>query len=114
MFAFKVSATPQDMVRRFADALPAKWSSYLEILKENGVLDTITIYELIQKLENKDVEEKLKAKEQPLLRIPRCILGLQVVLLEKSQLLSMLSFKQRSSPTPDLQQQINLILQHTQ
>ncbi|KAF5785916.1 hypothetical protein HanXRQr2_Chr10g0434431 [Helianthus annuus] len=91
MFAFKVSATPQDMVRRFADALPAKWSSYLEILKENGVLDTITIYELIQKLENKDV-----------------------VLLEKSQLLSMLSFKQRSSPTPDLQQQINLILQHTQ
>ncbi|KAF5798711.1 hypothetical protein HanXRQr2_Chr07g0296101 [Helianthus annuus] len=62
MFAFKVSATPQDMVKRFADALPARWSSYLEILKENGVLDTITIYELIQKLENKDVEEKLKAK----------------------------------------------------
>ncbi|KAF5814185.1 putative transcription factor interactor and regulator CCHC(Zn) family [Helianthus annuus] len=50
------------MVQRFADSLPAKWSSFLEILKQNGVLDTITVYELIQKLENKDVEEKLKAK----------------------------------------------------
>ncbi|KAJ0604281.1 putative transcription factor interactor and regulator CCHC(Zn) family [Helianthus annuus] len=62
MFAFRVTATPQEMVKRFADGLPAKWSGYLEILKENGVLDTITVYELIQKLENKDVEEKLKAK----------------------------------------------------
>ncbi|KAJ0915577.1 putative transcription factor interactor and regulator CCHC(Zn) family [Helianthus annuus] len=62
MFAFRVTATPQEMVKRFADSLPAKWSGYLEILKENGVLDTITVYELIQKLENKDVEEKLKAK----------------------------------------------------
>ncbi|KAJ0927108.1 hypothetical protein HanRHA438_Chr04g0178921 [Helianthus annuus] len=62
MFAFRVTATPQEMVKRFADSLPSKWSSFLEILKENGVLDTITVYELIQKLENKDVEEKLKAK----------------------------------------------------
>ncbi|KAF5756706.1 putative transcription factor interactor and regulator CCHC(Zn) family [Helianthus annuus] len=62
MFAFRVTATPQEMVKRFVDSLPAKWSGYLEILKENGVLDTITVYELIQKLENKDVEEKLKAK----------------------------------------------------
>ncbi|KAJ0429702.1 putative transcription factor interactor and regulator CCHC(Zn) family [Helianthus annuus] len=62
MFAFRVTATPQEMVKRFADSLPSKWSSFLEILKENGVLDTITVYELIQRLENKDVEEKLKAK----------------------------------------------------
>ncbi|KAF5774949.1 hypothetical protein HanXRQr2_Chr13g0606561 [Helianthus annuus] len=62
MFAFRVTATPQEMVKRFTDSLPSKWSSFLEILKENGVLDTITVYELIQKLENKDVEEKLKAK----------------------------------------------------
>ncbi|KAJ0788288.1 putative transcription factor interactor and regulator CCHC(Zn) family [Helianthus annuus] len=76
MFAFKVTASPQELVKRFADSLPAKWSSYLEILKENGVLDTITVYELIQKLENKDVEEKLKAKRTVTPQNPEMYFGI--------------------------------------
>ncbi|KAL9999122.1 putative transcription factor interactor and regulator CCHC(Zn) family [Helianthus debilis subsp. tardiflorus] len=76
MFAFKVPATPQEMVQKFADSLPAKWSGYLEILKENGVLDTISIYELIQKLENKAVEERLKAKRTTVPQNPEVYFGI--------------------------------------
>ncbi|KAF5808198.1 hypothetical protein HanXRQr2_Chr04g0142681 [Helianthus annuus] len=36
MFSFKVVATPQEMVARFADALPMKWSGFMKILKRTG------------------------------------------------------------------------------
>ena len=62
MHAFTVIATQPEMIARFADALPAKWSSFIEILKQNGVLDSINVYEFIQRLDNKDVQETLKAK----------------------------------------------------
>ncbi|MFS7997401.1 hypothetical protein Hanom_Chr12g01141361 [Helianthus anomalus] len=62
MYSFKVVTTPQEMVARFANAMPAKWSGYLEILKENRELDILGFYEFIQKLENKDAEEIRKAK----------------------------------------------------
>ncbi|XP_022026919.1 uncharacterized protein LOC110927875 [Helianthus annuus] len=55
--SYKVNATQQEMVMRFADALPPKWSQFIELLKHTGVLDTLSIYEFVQKLENKDEEE---------------------------------------------------------
>ncbi|KAM0030899.1 putative transcription factor interactor and regulator CCHC(Zn) family [Helianthus debilis subsp. tardiflorus] len=65
MCAYGVLATQQDMVNRFADALPPKWSSFIELLKHTGTLDTINIYEFIQKLEHKNDEEIRKAKRVP-------------------------------------------------
>ncbi|KAM0002892.1 putative RNA-directed DNA polymerase [Helianthus debilis subsp. tardiflorus] len=65
MCAYGVIATQQDMVNKFADALPPKWSSFIELLKHTGALDTINIYEFIQKLEHKNEEEIRKAKRAP-------------------------------------------------
>ncbi|KAJ0435603.1 putative transcription factor interactor and regulator CCHC(Zn) family [Helianthus annuus] len=57
MCAYGVVSTQQDMVNRFADALPPKWSSFIELLKHTGTLDTVNNYEFIQKLEHKNDEE---------------------------------------------------------
>ncbi|KAJ0843853.1 hypothetical protein HanRHA438_Chr15g0695971 [Helianthus annuus] len=57
MYSYNVTATQQELVARLADALPPKWSPFIELLKHTGVLDTATIYEFVQKLENKDEEE---------------------------------------------------------
>ncbi|KAM0017115.1 hypothetical protein Hdeb2414_s0028g00704351 [Helianthus debilis subsp. tardiflorus] len=65
MCAYGVVATQQDMVNKFADALPPKWSSFIELLKHTGTLDTVNIYEFIQKLEHKNDEEIRKAKRTP-------------------------------------------------
>ncbi|MFS7925694.1 hypothetical protein Hanom_Chr04g00288081 [Helianthus anomalus] len=65
MFAYGVLATQQEMVARFADVLPPKWSSFIELLKHTGTLDTVNIYEFIQKLEHKNGEEIRKAKQAP-------------------------------------------------
>ncbi|KAL9991721.1 putative transcription factor interactor and regulator CCHC(Zn) family [Helianthus debilis subsp. tardiflorus] len=65
MCAYGVIATQQDMVNKFADALPPKWSSFIELLKHTGTLDTVNIYEFIQKLEHKNEEEIRKAKRAP-------------------------------------------------
>ncbi|KAJ0938196.1 putative transcription factor interactor and regulator CCHC(Zn) family [Helianthus annuus] len=65
MCAYRVVSTQQDMVNRFADALPPKWSSFIELLKHTGTLDTVNIYEFIQKLEHKNDEEIRKAKRAP-------------------------------------------------
>ncbi|KAJ0954536.1 putative RNA-directed DNA polymerase [Helianthus annuus] len=65
MCAYGVAATQQDMVNRFADALPPKWSSFIELLKHTKALDEINIYEFIQKLEHKNDEEIRKARRAP-------------------------------------------------
>ncbi|XP_022041631.1 serine/threonine-protein kinase PBS1 [Helianthus annuus] len=65
MCAYGVIATQQDTVNKFADALPPKWSSFIELLKHTGTLDTVNIYEFIQKLEHKNEEEIRKAKRAP-------------------------------------------------
>ncbi|KAM0070343.1 putative transcription factor interactor and regulator CCHC(Zn) family [Helianthus debilis subsp. tardiflorus] len=65
MCAYGVMATQQDMVNKFADALPPKWSSFIELLKHTGTLDAVNIYEFIQKLEHKNEEEIRKAKRAP-------------------------------------------------
>ncbi|KAF5788787.1 putative transcription factor interactor and regulator CCHC(Zn) family [Helianthus annuus] len=65
MFAYGVLASQQEMVARFTDALPPKWSSFIELLKHTGTLDTVNIYEFIQKLEHKNDEEIRKAKRAP-------------------------------------------------
>ncbi|KAJ0876425.1 putative transcription factor interactor and regulator CCHC(Zn) family [Helianthus annuus] len=65
MCAYGVVSTQQDMVNKFADALPPKWSSFIELLKHTGTLDTVNIYEFIQKLEHKNDEEIRKAKRAP-------------------------------------------------
>ncbi|KAJ0780748.1 hypothetical protein HanPI659440_Chr06g0241291 [Helianthus annuus] len=64
MYYFGVLASQQEMVARFADALPPKWSPYIELLKHTGVLDAVNvnIYEFIQKLEHKNEEEIRKTK----------------------------------------------------
>ncbi|KAJ0836752.1 hypothetical protein HanRHA438_Chr16g0770551 [Helianthus annuus] len=65
MFAYEVIASQQEMVTRFADALPPKLSSFIELLKHTGTLNTVNIYEFIQKLEHKNDEEIRKAKRVP-------------------------------------------------
>ncbi|KAJ0824052.1 hypothetical protein HanLR1_Chr00c0091g0708651 [Helianthus annuus] len=65
MCAYGVVSTQQDMVSRFADALPPKWSSFIELLKHTGTLDQVNIYEFIQKLEHKNDEEIRKARRAP-------------------------------------------------
>ncbi|KAJ0818366.1 hypothetical protein HanPI659440_Chr00c02g0707391 [Helianthus annuus] len=51
MYYFGVLASQQEMVARFANALPPKWSPFIELLKHTGVLDAVNvnIYEFIQK-----------------------------------------------------------------
>ncbi|MFS7990082.1 hypothetical protein Hanom_Chr11g01054591 [Helianthus anomalus] len=41
MHYFGVLASQQEMVARFADALPPKWSPFIELLKHAGVLDAV-------------------------------------------------------------------------
>ncbi|KAJ0916904.1 putative transcription factor interactor and regulator CCHC(Zn) family [Helianthus annuus] len=65
MCSYNVAATHQEMIARFADALPPKWSPFIELLKHTGAMDTTngTLYEFIQKkLEHKNEEEIRKAK----------------------------------------------------
>ncbi|KAF5812979.1 hypothetical protein HanRHA438_Chr03g0103951 [Helianthus annuus] len=64
MYSYNVAATHQEMIARFADALPPKWSPFIELLKHTGAMDTTngTLYEFIQKLEHKNEEEIRKAK----------------------------------------------------
>ncbi|KAJ0567847.1 hypothetical protein HanIR_Chr06g0289501 [Helianthus annuus] len=75
MFSYEVTATPQEMVAKFADALPPKWSPIIELLKHTGSLDTITIYDFIQKLENKNEEEIRKAKRISIPQNPEMYFG---------------------------------------
>ncbi|KAF5783460.1 putative transcription factor interactor and regulator CCHC(Zn) family [Helianthus annuus] len=62
MRAFGVPTSQQEMVARFADALPPKWGSFIEQLKHTGTLNTVNIYEFIEKLEHKNDQEIWKAK----------------------------------------------------
>ncbi|KAJ0556565.1 hypothetical protein HanIR_Chr07g0315311 [Helianthus annuus] len=52
-----VRVSQQEMVARFADALPPKWGSFIEQLKHTGTLNTVNIYEFIEKLEHKNDQE---------------------------------------------------------
>ncbi|KAJ0947848.1 putative transcription factor interactor and regulator CCHC(Zn) family [Helianthus annuus] len=72
---FGVTTTQAEVVKKFADALPPQWSSFLEILKYNGVLRTTNINDFVQLLENKDQEETLKAKRVPLPQNPEMYYG---------------------------------------
>ncbi|KAJ0567203.1 hypothetical protein HanIR_Chr06g0282101 [Helianthus annuus] len=47
MHSYKVQATQQEMVMRFAEALPPKWSQFIDLLKHTGALDTVSIYEFV-------------------------------------------------------------------
>src|ERR1044071_3681341 len=51
-----------ELVDKFANSLPPYWNQHIEVLKEKDVYQYWTINELIQKLENKELEEKRKAK----------------------------------------------------
>ncbi|KAJ0781489.1 hypothetical protein HanPI659440_Chr06g0249881 [Helianthus annuus] len=72
---FRVVTTPAEVVKKFADALPPQWNSFLEILKYNGVLATTHINDFVQLLENKDQEETLKAKRVPVPQNPEMYYG---------------------------------------
>ncbi|KAM0065804.1 hypothetical protein Hdeb2414_s0003g00118771 [Helianthus debilis subsp. tardiflorus] len=96
MYYFGVLASQHEMVARFANTLPPKWSPFIELLKHTGVLDAVNvnIYEFIQKLEHKNEEEIRKAKriaptQNTEMYLP--VLVLQLVLVPFSNR----SFKQR-------------------
>ncbi|KAJ0525643.1 hypothetical protein HanRHA438_Chr09g0394711 [Helianthus annuus] len=72
---FGVTTTQAEVVKKFADALPPQWNSFLEILKYNGALTTTNINDFVQLLENKDQEETLKAKRVPLPQNPEMYYG---------------------------------------
>ncbi|MFS7984589.1 putative transcription factor interactor and regulator CCHC(Zn) family [Helianthus anomalus] len=72
---FGVVTTPVEVVKKFADALPPQWNSFLEILKYNGVLATTNINDFVQLLENKAQEETLKAKKVPVPQNPEMYYG---------------------------------------
>ncbi|KAJ0873152.1 putative transcription factor interactor and regulator CCHC(Zn) family [Helianthus annuus] len=72
---FGVVTTTAEVVKKFADALPPQWNSFLEILKFNGVLATTNINDFVQLLENKDQEETLKAKRVPVPQNPEMYYG---------------------------------------
>ncbi|KAJ0682372.1 putative transcription factor interactor and regulator CCHC(Zn) family [Helianthus annuus] len=72
---FGVVTTPVEVVKKFANALPPQWNSFLEILKYNGVLATTNINDFVQLLENKDQEETLKAKKVPVPQNPEMYYG---------------------------------------
>ncbi|KAJ0956770.1 putative transcription factor interactor and regulator CCHC(Zn) family [Helianthus annuus] len=72
---FGVVTTTAEVVKKFADALPPQWNSFLEILKYNGVLATTNINDFVQLLENKDQEETLKAKRVPVPQNPEMYYG---------------------------------------
>ena len=59
---FGVVTTAEEVVTKFADALPVQWIGFLEILKYNGTLATTNIYDFVQLLENKIQEVIIKAK----------------------------------------------------
>ncbi|KAM0004676.1 hypothetical protein Hdeb2414_s0233g00842721 [Helianthus debilis subsp. tardiflorus] len=84
---FGVVTTPVEVVKKFADALPPQWNSFLEILKYNGVLATTNINDFVQLLENKDQEETLKAKKVPVHKIQRCIMEPPAPLLQGQSLM---------------------------
>ncbi|KAF5797311.1 putative transcription factor interactor and regulator CCHC(Zn) family [Helianthus annuus] len=72
---YGVVTTTAEVVKKFADALPPQWNSFLEILKYNGVLRTTNINDFVQLLENKDQEETLKAKRVPVPQNPEMYYG---------------------------------------
>ncbi|KAF5775108.1 hypothetical protein HanXRQr2_Chr13g0608341 [Helianthus annuus] len=72
---FGVTTTQTEVVKKFADALPPQWNSFLEILKYNGVMATTNINDFVQLLENKDQEETLKAKRVPVQQNPEMYYG---------------------------------------
>ncbi|KAM0034613.1 putative RNA-directed DNA polymerase [Helianthus debilis subsp. tardiflorus] len=72
---FGVATTQAEVVKKFADALPPQWNSFLEILKYNEVSATTNINDFMQLLENKDQEETLKAKRVPVPQNPEMYHG---------------------------------------
>ncbi|KAM0038010.1 putative transcription factor interactor and regulator CCHC(Zn) family [Helianthus debilis subsp. tardiflorus] len=72
---FGVATTQTEVVKKFVDALPPQWNSFLEILKYNGVMATVNINDFVQLLENKDQEETLKAKRVPVPQNPEMYYG---------------------------------------
>ncbi|KAJ0462891.1 hypothetical protein HanHA300_Chr14g0509071 [Helianthus annuus] len=72
---FRVAVTPEEVVTESADALPALWNGFLEILKYNCTLATTNIHDFIQLLENKNQEEIRKAKRIPVPQNPEMYYG---------------------------------------
>ncbi|KAM0040644.1 hypothetical protein Hdeb2414_s0012g00396401 [Helianthus debilis subsp. tardiflorus] len=68
--SYGVVVTPEEVVIKFADTLPAQWNGFLEILKYNGTLATTNINDFVQLLKNKDQEEIRKAKRIPVQQNP--------------------------------------------
>ncbi|MFS7903112.1 hypothetical protein Hanom_Chr01g00020151 [Helianthus anomalus] len=71
MHSYKVTATQQEMVMRFAEALPPKWSQFIDLLKNTGLLDTLSIYESFRSLKTRMKKKFERQKEFQFPKIPR-------------------------------------------
>src|ERR1044071_6498121 len=73
--SYEISIPMSELVDKFADALPPYWNQHIEVLKEKDAYQYWTINEFIQKLENKEMEEKRKAKRAQIPQNPELYHG---------------------------------------
>jgi len=66
----QINYTTPELIERFADALPPHWTQYVDMLKELGQYESLSIADFFRKLENREIEESRKAKRTPLPQNP--------------------------------------------
>jgi len=66
----QINYTTPELIERFADALPPHWTQYVDMLKELGQYESLSIADFLRKLENREIEESRKAKRTPLPQNP--------------------------------------------
>ena len=66
MHNYGLTNTTADLVKRFVDALPTKWSSYVEVLIETDKFDNLNIHNFVQKLQSKENDEKRRVIRLPI------------------------------------------------
>src|ERR1044071_3084208 len=62
-------------VDKFADALPPQWDQHVEVLREKDAYQFWTISEFIEKLENKELEDRRKARMSQIPQNPSLYFG---------------------------------------
>src|ERR1043165_3325299 len=62
-------------VDKFADALPPQWDQHVEVLREKDAYQFWTISEFIEKLENKELEDRRKARRSQIPQNPSLYFG---------------------------------------
>ena len=73
--SYGIQIPMKNLVDKFADALPPYWDQHVEVLREKDAYQYWTIQEFIQKLENKEMEEKRKARRAQVPQNPSLYFG---------------------------------------